>query len=122
LKSIEFSYEVIASPETWLVGGRRRGNFSVDVAKQQAFPVLLIPQRAGHLLLPAVEVKCNTPDGDNSRTAPPNGRIAFEVNYRSHAKSVLVTPSLREITVSLDRESAGGRSPLVDSKRRQAEG
>jgi trafficking protein particle complex subunit 10 len=117
----EFSYEVIASPDTWLVGGRRRGNFTVDLAEQQAFPVLLIPQRAGHLLLPSVEVKCNTPDDDNSRTAPPKSQIAYEVNYKSQAKSVLVMPNLRETTVSLDTESAAGRSLLVDSRRRQAE-
>jgi hypothetical protein len=122
LKSIEFSYEIMASPETWLVGGRRKVNFNVDVAEQQAFPVLLIPQRAGHLLLPPVEVKCNTPDGDSSRTMLPNSQITFEVNYRSWAKSVLVTPGLRETTVSVDTESAGGRSLLVDSKRRQTEG
>jgi trafficking protein particle complex subunit 10 len=66
--AIEFSYEVIASPDTWLVGGRRRGNFTVDLAEQQVFPVLLIPQRAGNLLLPSVEVKCNTPDDNDSRT------------------------------------------------------
>ena len=119
--AIEFSYEVIASPDTWLVGGRRRGNFTVDLAEQQAFPVLLIPQRAGHLLLPSVEVKCNTPDGDNSRTALPKSHIAYEVNYKSQAKSVLVMPNLRETTVSLDTESAAGRSLLVGSRRRQAE-
>jgi hypothetical protein len=118
---MEFSYEVIASPETWLVGGRRKGNFNVDVAEQQAFPVLLIPQRAGHLLLPPVEVKWNTPDGDNSRTVPPKGQTEFEVNCKSHAKSILVIPSLRETTISLDTEGAGGRSLLVDSQRRQEE-
>ena len=119
--AMEFSYEVNASPETWLVGGRRRGNFFLDVAGQQAFPVLLIPQRAGHLLLPSIEIKCNTPDGDNSRIVPPKGQIAFEVNYRSHAKSVLVIPNLRETTVSLDTETAGGRILLVDSRKRQVE-
>ena len=120
-KAMEFSYEVIASPDTWLVGGRRRGNFTLDLAEQQAFPVLLIPQRAGHLLLPSIEVKCTTPEGDHSRTPAPKGQIAFEVTNQSRAKSVLVTPSLRGTTVSLDTEAAAGRSRLVDSQRRPAE-
>ena len=123
-KSIEFCYEIIASPETWLLGGRRRANFFidiVDVAGQQTFPVLLIPQRAGHLLLPSVEVKCNTPDPDTNQRAVAKGQLAFEVSYRSHAKSVLVIPNLQETTVSLDTEAAGGRSLLLDSQKRQAE-
>lgn len=119
--AIEFSYEVIASPDTWLVGGRRRGNFTVDLAEQQVFPVLLIPQRAGNLLLPSVEVKRNTPGDDDSRTVLPKRQIAYEVNYKSQAKSVLVIPNLCETTVSLDAESAAGRSLLVDSRKRQAE-
>jgi hypothetical protein len=118
---VEFSYEVIASAETWLVGGRRRGNFTVDVAGQQTFPVLLIPQRAGHLLLPSVEIKCHAVDGDNSRMVAPKDQIAFEVDYRSQAKSVLVIPDLRETTVSLDTETTGGRILLVDSQKRQEE-
>jgi hypothetical protein len=119
--AIEFSYEVIASPDTWLVGGRRRGNFTVDLAEQQVFPVLLIPQRAGNLLLPSVEVKCNRPDDDDSRTVLPKRQIAYEVNYKCQAKSVLVIPNLCETAVSLDAESAAGRSLLVDSRKRQAE-
>jgi hypothetical protein len=118
--AIEFSYEVIASPDMWLVGGRRRGNFTVDLT-EQAFPVLLIPQRAGHLLLPSVEVMCNTLNGDNSRAVLPKPQIAYEVNYKSQAKSVLVIPNLCETTISLDTESAAGKSLLVDSRRRQAE-
>jgi hypothetical protein len=120
--AIGFSYEVVTSPETWLVGGRRKGHFYVDVAEQQSFPVLLIPQRAGHLLLPSVEIKCSTLDGEDSRAVPLNGQTPFEVNYQSHAKSVLVISDLRETTVSLDTDSAGGRSLLVDSQRRQVEG
>jgi hypothetical protein len=119
--AIEFSYEVIASPDTWLVGGRRRGNFTVDLAEQQVFPVLLIPQRAGNLLLPSVEVKCNTPDGNDGHTVLPKRQIAYEVNYKSQAKSVLVIPNLCETTVSLDAEPAAGRSLLVDSRKRQVE-
>ena len=124
LPAMEFSYEVLASPDTWLVGGRRRGNFLIDragVAKVQTFPVLLIPQRAGHLLLPPIEVKYNTGSVDDSRMVLPKGQPAFEVYYRSHAKSVLVIPSLRETTISLDTEAAGGKSLLVDSQKRQDE-
>ena len=120
----EFSYEVIASPDTWLVGGRRRGNFLIDnveVAEVQTFPVLLIPQRAGHLLLPPIEVKCNTGSVDDSRMVLPKDQPAFEVYYRSHAKSVLVIPSLRQTTVNLDTEAAGGKILLVDSQKRQDE-
>jgi hypothetical protein len=48
----EFAYEVHAHQDVWLLGGRRRGTFTGREGETQWFPLILIPQRPGYLLLP----------------------------------------------------------------------
>lgn len=111
---LEFSYELHANPEVWLIGGRRRGNFQGSLDKVETFPVMLLPQRPGHLLLPSLEIKTYVVESSgNKRTS--RSAVTSELDYRSHAHSVLVLPDLRSTTVSL--EGAGG-SWLLDSDRR----
>ena len=108
----EISFELVASTETWLLGGRRRGVVTGPQQIVRSFPVLLIPQRAGHLLLPSVEVKAWTAD---------NVEEVCEVDYKGHGKSVLVIPNLKETTVSLDSETSGsGSTPLRGRQRDEA--
>ncbi|KAI0399186.1 cis-golgi transport protein particle complex subunit [Xylaria palmicola] len=70
---VEFSYELSAPSDTWLLGGRRRGHFVIPAAggddgderarrsaaglTEAEIPVLLIPQREGWLPYPSVEVR-----------------------------------------------------------------
>jgi hypothetical protein len=56
-QSLEFSYEVHANPEVWLIGRKRRGNFHERESEVHTFPIMLLPQRHGHLLLPGLEVE-----------------------------------------------------------------
>ncbi|PHH76427.1 hypothetical protein CDD80_1536 [Ophiocordyceps camponoti-rufipedis] len=72
----EFTYEVTSPPETWLLGGRRKGHFIIPPSPtpmpsphlpgsftptasapetEACIPMLLVPQREGRLPLPAVE-------------------------------------------------------------------
>ncbi|KAI9699259.1 MAG: hypothetical protein M1836_002869 [Candelina mexicana] len=80
--SLEFSYEIHANPEIWLIGGRRRAHFTAKENKLHTFPIMLLPLRAGHLLLPTVEIKpsvprpqtlANPPTTSSSSTRDPNG-------------------------------------------------
>ncbi|KAB8215243.1 trafficking protein particle complex subunit 10 [Aspergillus novoparasiticus] len=130
---LEFSYEIHANPELWLVGGRRRGNFTADEGETKTFAVMLLPQKAGHLLLPGLEIKTFVPV---SSTAPPKPaapatgpagaapvlqrrQIACEVDYRNHGETVLVLPDLRSTTVSLSLSGGNhGAAWLIDSERR----
>ena len=109
----EISFELVASPETWLLGGRRRGDALGPQQDVRSFPVLLIPQRAGHLLLPSVEVKAWTADKVEE---------FCEVDYKAHGKSVLVIPNLKETTVSLDGGPSGSGSTLLRGRQRDAAG
>ncbi|KAH8426158.1 putative TMEM1 family protein [Aspergillus melleus] len=143
---LEFSYEIHANPELWLVGGRRRGNFTADEGEITTFAVMLLPQKPGHLLLPGVEIRTYVPAASTSATAttttnqPGSGGgaataataagisgpaglqrrpIACEVDYRNHGETVQVLPDLRATTVSLSLSGGShGGAWLIDSERR----
>ncbi|KAI9716575.1 MAG: hypothetical protein M1812_005306 [Candelaria pacifica] len=59
--TLEFSYEIHANPETWLIGGQRRAHFTTKENELQTFPIMLLPLRAGHLLLPTIDLKPSIP-------------------------------------------------------------
>jgi len=83
--------------------------------------MLLIPQKVGHLLLPSLDIRRNTPDETNN-SLPQAKRVetTFEVDYKGRGKNVLVIPNLRETTTALEAEAMVGKSSLVDSQRRIA--
>lgn len=56
-QQLEFSYELHVNQDLWLIGGRRRGNFLAQEGEVKKFAVMLLPQKAGHLLLPSIEIK-----------------------------------------------------------------
>lgn len=133
---LEFSYEIHANPELWLVGGRRRGNFTAEEGEDTSFAVMLLPQKPGHLLLPGVEIRTYVPASSTSSTTStttpsntggavsgPTGlqrrQIASEVDYRNHGETVQVLPDLRATTVSLSLSGGShGGAWLIDSERR----
>lgn len=120
---LECSYELHANPDLWLLGGRRRANFLARDGETTRFPVLLLPQKPGHLLLPGLEIRTFVPSSTQppatSDPGAPQQRhpIPSEVDYRNHGETVLVLPDLRKTTVSLSAHG-GGASWLVDSERR----
>ncbi|PGH07996.1 hypothetical protein GX51_01436 [Blastomyces parvus] len=125
--SLEFSYELLVNPDVWLVGGRRRGNFTAKEGERRTFTVMLLPQRAGHLLLPGLEVKTFATQGSAGDEpelvagAVQRRAVPCEVDYQNHAETVLVSPNLRKTTVNLDVSGGmGGGSGgwLVESERR----
>lgn len=127
---LEFAYEIHANPEHWLVGGRRRGNFSAYDGETKTFAIMLLPQKPGHLLLPGVEIKTFLPAGQQTSLSNPaqpvqRRQMASEVDYRNHGETVQVLPDLQKTTVSLGSSSNGSHGGgagalLVDSERRVA--
>ena len=121
---IEFSYEVFAPPEIWLIGGRRRGSFSTEDKEDIVLPIMLLPQRPGSLLFPALEIKGYRVEKTESEVMPwKKVDVRVEVDYKGHSGSVLVIPDLRETTVAIDVDTGGeggGRGAwLVGSQRRR---
>lgn len=146
--ALEFSYEVHANPELWLVGGRRRGNFTAQAGATCTFAITLLPQRAGHLLLPTIDVKTFLPTPTSPQSMPTTTSVATnpvptssvgagpppppplpgslnqrrpvpsELDYRNHSETLLVLPDLRKTTVTVEPGSPGGGSWLIDSEPR----
>jgi hypothetical protein len=120
----EFSYEIHANPEVWLIGGKRRGNFQARENEVSTFPIMLLPQRHGHLLLPGLDIEAfelqTSASGfqGESPTPPPRKQVQSELDYRNHGESILVLPDLKSTTVSLDPGGPGGGPWLVESERR----
>ncbi|KKK20039.1 hypothetical protein P175DRAFT_0499285 [Aspergillus ochraceoroseus IBT 24754] len=139
---LEFSYELHANPELWMVGGRRRGNFTASEGESKTFAIMLLPQKAGHLLLPGLEIRSFVSPGTSTQSPSPSTTIAAtvagvpavttpgsapvqrrpiacEVDYRNHGETIQVLPDLRSTTVSLSLSTGGhGGAWLIDSERR----
>ncbi|KAF4127019.1 trafficking protein particle complex subunit 10 [Geosmithia morbida] len=127
----EFSYEVAAPPEAWLLGGRRKGHFvipgtaandpsssSSSTAETEAdIPLTLIAQREGHLAYPGVEIREIGPDGE-----PLDSHAqSFELDFRNLGETIHVVGGRHHVTVSLDASGPGGQ-PLVLSGERMNKG
>lgn len=119
----EFSYEVAAPSNSWLLGGRRRGHFVIpggnspdtmsSTAETEAeIPLVLIPQREGYLPYPTVEIKEVPSTGDDDRLAPGTTPSPCEVDWKNVGETVRVVSEKRSVTVSLDASGPGG-GPLV---------
>lgn len=101
------------NPDVWLVGGRRRGNFTAKEGETRSFTVMLLPQRPGHLLLPGLDIKTYVTqalaaDPELPSSVVQRRAVPCEVDYLNHAETVLVSPNLRKTTVKLDVSGGGG--------------
>ncbi|KAK9480577.1 trafficking protein particle complex subunit 10 [Lipomyces japonicus] len=95
----EFVYEVFADPDTWIVSGKRKGNFLIDIEhdddKKDAVvrvPLVLLPLKRGNLLLPPVEVRPALRQYE---------RLTAEVDYKNNAESILVLPEVSNVVFSV---------------------
>jgi hypothetical protein len=95
---ISLSYELISPSEQFLLGGRRKGNVTSPPHKTHTFQILLLPQKAGWLMFPGLEVKCYGDDGEE---------MPCEVDWRSGGESLLVIQGCGSVTVGLEEEGEG---------------
>ena len=102
-EEIDISYELLASPEQWLLGGRRKGNATSLPHVTHAFQILLLPQRVGSLMFPGLEVKCFSSGGTGEE-------IHCELDWKGVGRSVLVVAGLGSVTVGLDGDGGGGEA------------
>ncbi|KAL9615048.1 MAG: hypothetical protein Q9167_000471 [Letrouitia subvulpina] len=114
-----FFYEIQANPDVWLVGGQRRTHFNLKKNESNVFHVILIPQKAGHLIFPSIEIRMAQPRQEmaGAETQDPvlTGFPSCEVDYRNQGDSLLVVPHLSSTTTSLD---SGDRAWLLGSASR----
>ncbi|ODA77756.1 hypothetical protein RJ55_06358 [Drechmeria coniospora] len=112
----EFSYEVSAAADTWILGGRRKGHFVIPASSESLastpeteaeIPLVLIPQREGWLPYPTVDIREVMADGRATQ--------ACEVDWRNLGETVRVVGDRKSTTVSLDASGPGGGPLVVES-------
>ncbi|KAF9765334.1 hypothetical protein IL306_002421 [Fusarium sp. DS 682] len=114
-KDIEYSYEVAAPGDTWLLGGRRKGHFVIPGSKREPLssssdteaeiPLIMIPLREGWLPYPGIEIR-EIKDGVENQAQ------TCEVDFRNLGESIRTVGERKGVTVSLDASGPGG-GPLV---------
>lgn len=134
----EFSYEVSAPGDSWLVGGRKKGHFvipspspsstngdddlSSSPINEADIPLVMIPLREGWLPYPSVEVREIPPPQNHSDTSGDvhegNSLVGHcETDYRNLGETVRVVADRARVTVSLDASGPGGGPLVLESER-----
>lgn len=114
-KPVEFHYEIYAEPSTWLVLGQGYGSFTARPGEKQAFPVILIPLKAGFAKLPTVDITPVEADAqENSMTivsgkgqSTHSGGLYCETDCVSRHEGVQVIDGVQNTTVGV-----GGKGSL----------
>ncbi|PNY23292.1 Trafficking protein particle complex subunit 10 [Tolypocladium capitatum] len=129
----EFSYEITAPADTWLLGGRRKGRFVIPGScspssappsastitsstpeTEAEIPLILIPRREGWLPYPSVDIReIVTATGAGGEEATQ----ACEVDWRNLGETVHVVSENKGVTVSLDASGPGGGPLVFESER-----
>ncbi|ROV88055.1 hypothetical protein VMCG_10414 [Cytospora schulzeri] len=142
----EFTYEVTAPGDTWLVGGRKKGHFVIPAPSASSteaelssspineadIPLILIPLREGYLPYPSVEVREAAVEGEGyggmggaggrRRSSVFMGSSSLssghcETDYRNLGETVRVVADRGRVTVSLDASGLGGGPLVLESER-----
>ncbi|KAI0854542.1 trafficking protein particle complex subunit 10 [Xylaria cubensis] len=141
---LEFSYELSALPDTWLLGGRRRGHFvipapdgddererSSSIDTEAEIPILLIPQREGYLPYPSVDIREIRSDSNSNvaennigseSTSHPGPEVQHETDMRNLGETVRVVADRSRVTLSLDASGPGGGPLVLHVERGEVEG
>ncbi|KAL2757217.1 hypothetical protein ACRALDRAFT_1039564 [Sodiomyces alcalophilus JCM 7366] len=111
----EFSYDVTAPADTWLLGGRKRGRIVVPAEDASIdIPLMMAPLREGWLPYPSVEIREAKLDEQGSSGS--HGPI--ELDYRNLGETVRVVADRERVTLSLDSSGPGGGPLVLESERR----
>lgn len=118
-KELAFTYELSASADTWLIGGRRKGSFIIPPAGQKTktlkFPIVLIPLREGYLGYPVLDIRA-VPQVPNEGEKELE-KITSEVEWQNAASVVRVSSLAGKTTLSLDAPGPQGGAYLMESER-----
>ncbi|RBQ97871.1 hypothetical protein VDGD_02946 [Verticillium dahliae] len=123
----EFIYDVTAAPDTWLLGGRKRGRVKVPAPGTDSstpdqsvvnIPLIMVPLREGWLPYPSVDMREAKAEEDG--LPPTQGHC--ETDFRNLGETVRVIADREKVTLSLDSSGPGGGPLVVESERRVLEG
>ncbi|KAM0326206.1 hypothetical protein ACHAQA_006803 [Verticillium albo-atrum] len=124
----EFTYDVTAPPDTWLLGGRKRGRIIVPAPGSEDstspdqstmnVPLIMVPLREGWLPYPSVDIR--EAKAEEEGLPPTQGHC--ETDYRNLGETIRVIADREKVTLSLDSSGPGGGPLVVESERRVLEG
>ncbi|KAL8989335.1 MAG: hypothetical protein Q9177_001761, partial [Variospora cf. flavescens] len=116
---LDITYEVQASPDVWLLGGQLKARYRAEAWNTHKFPIILLPQRAGRLQYPSIEVQIEYIRNAGIEPAitnrVPKNVAASEVDYLNREESILIIPNLRSSTVNLGSDRICDGARLVES-------
>ncbi|RMZ91692.1 hypothetical protein DV736_g1052, partial [Chaetothyriales sp. CBS 134916] len=96
----EFIFEIFAQADTWLIGGSKKGYLSASQPTTKS-RLILIPQKAGSILLPLVDVRCRRRQQGRPEAEAEWEEVPIEVNHKSASTTVTVSPNLKSTTLAL---------------------
>ena len=105
-----FYFDVQAEPDSWLVGGQRRGHFKASNNVESTFDIVLIPLKLGLLPLPNVEIHLEqaTGDAEPGNTSNETPATSSETHYASAGQLVQVIQGLTSSRVHVPEPSSTG--------------
>ncbi|KAL5596643.1 hypothetical protein BROUX41_006661 [Berkeleyomyces rouxiae] len=128
---IHYAYEVTAPPETWLIGGRKKGVLTInrsnaissDENTAVEVPLMLVPLREGWITYPIVDIRetaalgpAGAPVESNNGTglaaSIANGANTIEIDFKNLGQVLRVVNDRGKVTLSLNSSGPGG-GPLV---------
>lgn len=122
-KDTEYSYEVTAPADTWLLGGRRKGHLVIPGSSgeplsstpetEAAISLIMIPLREGWLPYPSIEIREVHDNQDDMGEAVPS---LCELDFRNLGESVRVVSDKKGVTISLDASGPGGGPLIMESE------
>ncbi|CAK7275457.1 hypothetical protein SEPCBS119000_006703 [Sporothrix epigloea] len=136
-QDLEFSFDVSAPNDAWIIGGRRKGHFVIPApgnirddtatdgedatvsstpALEATIPLILIPLREGQLSYPSVEIReviYSNPDDQDSATSAAHH---CETDYRNLGDTVHVMQGRKRLTLSLDASGPDGGLMVLESR------
>ena len=117
-KPLFFFYDLEASPDTWLIAGQRRACFSAVEGETKSFPLMLLPRRAGKLILPMLEIK----QAKEEQGVEGGAAAACELDYESQDVMVEVVPGLTGVSLEMGRNINEGLDVWILEVERRNDG
>lgn len=114
--AMDFVYTMDAHPDTWLLAGQRRAHFSAKEDEQLEWPIILVPLKQGHALLPNIEIRAKPKPKEDPPQPKPSTEpevLNCETDYLSYGESVVVVPDVRSSTVGVGNMGLGSPRSVV---------
>lgn len=108
-----FVLDIQADPDSWLVGGQRRGHFEANDGDTLSFDIILVPLKLGLQPLPNVDIQVEQANGEAESSNNPHepSVLSNETHYTSAGQFVQVIRGLRTSRVHVQESPSSALLP-----------